>query len=555
MSHETMPPPPTTREAELEEEIARLKKALAQTRSELRDILGANNNIAAALFRSEERLRLIIDTIPAQISYFDKDQIYRYANKGYSNWFDLPSSGVIGAPIAKVIGEDNYKATQSTILRALAGETVTHEYTIERKGASVDVRCTLVPEIGPGGNTVGCFEFSFDVTETRHMQTVLAQAQKMEAIGQLTGGVAHDFNNLLTIISGNLSLLQERHHRQDQTDRLIRELVEPALQAARRGAQLVRSLLSFSRQQPLKPVVVDAGRLVADMRPLIRHSLPSSIQFDLEIGEGALHLCVDPGQLESALLNFALNGRDAMPEGGQLTLKVASSVLDEAEAASHKLPPGSYVLIEVSDTGFGMDEATLGKVFDPFFTTKKFGQGSGLGLSMVYGFAQQSGGVVSVFSRPGQGSRFTLILPAAAATDIEEAPQTEPVPASAAPDTLVLLVEDDKNVRLVVRNQLLDLGYAVLEAGNACQATEILENVADIDILLTDIIMPGGMNGRELARRALKQRPGLHVVLMSGYEEQAVLSQNETPELCLIGKPFSKRALSRALIASPGISS
>ncbi|MDR2165369.1 MAG: response regulator [Zoogloeaceae bacterium] len=548
MSEKNASPLLSPREAELEEEVAQLRKALTQTRSELRDILGANNSIAAALFRSEERLRLIIDTIPAQISYFDKDQIYRYANKGYSNWFDLPKSEVIGSPIVKVIGEENYNTIRPYILRALAGETVTHEYTIERQGASVDARSTLVPEIGPDGVPVGCFEFSFDVTETRHMQAVLAQAQKMEAIGQLTGGVAHDFNNLLTIISGNLSLLQERHAREAH----IRELVEPALQAASRGAQLVRGLLSFSRQQPLKPVVVNLGRLVADMKPLIRHSLPSSIQFDVDVAANDLYLCVDPGQLESALLNFALNARDAMPEGGCLTLKVRPDILDENTARALKLAPGAYALIEVSDTGSGMNAATMRKVFDPFFTTKGFGRGSGLGLSMIYGFAQQSGGAVSVASTPGKGSRFTLMLPPAPPGSIEERPPAEQAPANATPGTLVLLVEDDRSVRQVVRKQLRDLGYAVLEAENGNQATEILEQVDDVAILLTDIIMPGGVNGRELARRALKLRPELHVVLMSGYEEQAALSQSEMPDLCLIGKPFSKRELSRALISQRG---
>jgi PAS domain S-box-containing protein len=531
------------RESERLAEIARLREELAKTRAELRDILGANNSIAAALFRSEERLRLIIDTIPAQISYFDKDQIYRYANKGYSNWFNLPRSEVIGSPIERILGKENYYAIQPHIVRALSGETITYEYTIHRDDTLVDARSTLVPEFGPDGVPIGCFEFSFDVTETRRMQTVLAQAQKMEAIGQLTGGVAHDFNNLLTIISGNLAMLKERYpSRQD-----IRELVEPSLLAASRGAQLVRSLLSFSRQQPLKPIVVNVGALIADMEPLIRRSLPSSIHFNVRLSPVSLHLCVDPGQLESALLNFALNARDAMPEGGRLVIRVRPGVLDGYLAETHKLTPGPYVLIEVSDTGCGMDEHTLNKVFDPFFTTKHFGRGSGLGLSMIYGFARQSGGSVGVVSKPGKGSTFTLFLPPAAPGSVEEIQPEEQAPAVAAPGALVLLVEDEPDVRHVVRDQLVDLGYPVLEAENGNQAEEILEQVSDITVLLTDIIMPGGMNGRELARAALKKRPELHVVLMSGYEEQAALSQSETPGLCLLGKPFSKRELAYAL--------
>jgi PAS domain S-box-containing protein len=539
---------------ELAAEVARLTRELAQTRRELRDILGANNSIAAALFRSEERLRLIIDTIPAQISYFDHAQIYRYANKGYSNWFSLPRSEVIGASIAQVWGAEGYRAIQPCIRRALSGESVTHEYTLCRDGKRVDARSTLVPEIGSDGVPVGCFEFSFDITETRRMQATLAQAQKMEAIGQLTGGVAHDFNNLLTIISGNLSMLKERFS--GHAD--VRELIEPSLRAAGRGAQLVQGLLSFSRQQPLKPVVVDLGKLIMDMQPLIRHSLSSSIQFRVFLPEHPLYLLIDPGQLESALLNFALNARDAMPEGGELTIRARPGVLGESEARGHKLETGPYVLLEVTDTGCGMDEATLNKVFDPFFTTKGFGRGSGLGLSMIYGFARQSGGSVSVVSHPGRGSTFCLILPPAPPGSREENHPEEEGLIRANPGELVLLVEDESDVRRVVRNQLVDLGYMVLEAENASQAMELLEQVAEITVILTDVIMPAGINGRELARQARKQRPGLRVVLMSGYDEAVPPNRNTQKENRrpqdqdqdqeLLEKPFSRRRLAEALM-------
>ncbi|MGB4467662.1 MAG: ATP-binding protein [Azovibrio sp.] len=535
--------PTSLREAELLASVARLNQELEHTRAQLQEARGANDSITAALSRSEERLRLITDTIPAQISYFDKNQIYRYANRGYSDWFGLPESEVIGSPIAKVIGEKGYNSVKHYIARALSGETITHEYSMRQKGKRVNARSTMVPEMGPDGVPVGCFVFSFDITEVKRMQAALAQAQKMEAIGQLTGGVAHDFNNLLTIIIGNLSTLKERNPGRNETA----ELAEPALQAARRGAQLVRSLLSFSRQQPLKPVAVNVGELVADLETLIRRSLPASIQFSTRLPAHPLYSRVDPGQLESALLNFALNARDAMPEGGRLVMRVRPGVLDETRAEEHQLPAGPYVLIEVSDTGCGMDEATRSKVFEPFFTTKGFGQGSGLGLSMVYGFARQSGGCVSVSSKPGKGSTFTLLLPPAPPGSLEEALPEEQAPATAAPGALVLLVEDEPDVRRVVRNLLLDLGYPVLEAENGNQAAEILSQVQDITVLLTDIIMPGGMNGRELARLAQQERPELHVVLMSGYEEQAALSQADPSHLRLLGKPFSKRELARAL--------
>lgn len=520
-----------------------LQAELARLQGELEAVRDANRSITAALFRSEERLRLITDTIPAQISYFDKDQIYRYANKGYSDWFGLPEDEVVGAPIARVIGEKGYASVRHYIARALSGETVTHEYTKRLKGRLVHARSTMVPEIDPHGVTVGCFVFSFDITEVKRMQAALAQAQKMEAIGQLTGGVAHDFNNLLTIIIGNLSTLRER----PAVDAAHTELLEPALQAARRGAELVQSLLSFSRQQPLQPVAVDVGQRVAALETLIRRSLPASIQFVSRLPRQALLSRVDPGQLESALLNFVLNARDAMPDGGRLTLRVRAGRLSGARAEEQELPPGPYVHIEVSDTGSGMDADTRRRVFEPFFTTKGFGRGSGLGLAMVYGFARQSGGTVWVRSAPGKGSTFTLLLPPAPPGSKEAPAVEEAAPATAAPGALVLLVEDEPGVRRVVRQQLLELAYPVLEAENADQAAELLAQVADITILLTDVIMPGGMNGRELALHTRRSRPDVHVVLMSGYAEPAESASDAA--FSLLGKPFSKRELARALQA------
>lgn len=539
-----MPAPNDPTAASLQARLAAAEQELARTRAELAQVRRANDSITAALSRSEERLRLITDTIPAQISYFDREQIYRYANKGYSSWFGLPEAEVIGSPIARVIGEKGYNSVRHYITRALAGETITHEYTMRQKGRLVNARSTMVPELGPDGVPIGCFVFSFDITETRRMQMALAQAQKMEAIGQLTGGVAHDFNNLLTIIIGNLSALEALCV--DCPD--SRDLLDPALQAARRGAQLIKSLLSFSRQQPLKPVAVDVGKLVAGLETLIRRSLPSSIRCSSHLPTQPLHSRVDPGQLESALLNFALNARDAMPEGGRLSIRVRPGLLRGRQAEELALPPGPYVCIHVSDTGCGMDEATRSRIFEPFFTTKGFGQGSGLGLSMVYGFARQSGGNVKVSSKPGRGSRFTLILPPAPpGSSAEAARPEEQAPTPVAPGTLVLLVEDEPEVRRVVRQQLLALGYSVLEAENGNQAAEIIAQVEDIRVLLTDVIMPGGMNGRELARLAQAQRPALRVVLMSGYEEPTPEDPHTTPPFPLLGKPFTQAELAHAL--------
>lgn len=495
------------------------------------------------LHRSEERLKLISENIPVLIAYFDQGQIYRYSNNRYANWFGLADTEVVGSSITHVIGEKGYNSSQRYIAQALSGETVTYEYAMRRDNKLVYARSTLVPEIDQDGVALGCFVLSFDTTERKRMQEALVQAQKMEAIGQLTGGLAHDFNNLLTIIVGNLSCLEERNAEQSET----LELVEPALQAARQGVQLIRRLLSFSRQQPLKPVAVNVGKLISNLETLIRRSLPSSINFKTRLPQNPLYSRVDPGQLESALLNFALNARDAMPEGGRLVIQIRTRKLGTSHAQELELPAGPYVLIEVSDTGCGMDETTQSRIFEPFFTTKGFGRGSGLGLSMVYGFARQSGGCVSVRSEMGKGSTLSMLLPPAPPGSIEEQQPEEIAPSTAKPGALVLLVEDDPNVRRVVRTQLLELGYPVLEAENGTQAAEILHQVQDITTLLTDIIMPGSMNGRELARHAIHTRPDLHVVLMSGYEEQAALNESDLPHLFLLSKPFTKRELSRAL--------
>lgn len=512
-----------------EQNRPRLTKELALTRT--------------LLHRSEERLKLISESIPVLIAYFDQSQIYRYSNNSYAKWFGLTDSEVVGSSIARVIGEKGYNSSRRYIAQALSGETVTYEYAMRRDNKIVHARSTLVPEIDQDGVTLGCFVLSFDTTERKRMQEALVQAQKMEAIGQLTGGLAHDFNNLLTIIVGNLSCLEERNSEESET----LELVEPALQAARQGVHLIRRLLSFSRQQPLKPVAVDVGKLISNLETLIRHSLPSSINFKTRLPQTPLYSRVDPGQLESALLNFALNARDAMPAGGRLVIQIRTRELSARHARELELPAGPYVLIEVSDTGCGMDETTQSRIFEPFFTTKGFGRGSGLGLSMVYGFARQSGGCVSVRSELGKGSTLSMMLPPASPGSIEEQQPEEIAPSTAKPGALVLLVEDDPNVRRVVRTQLLELGYPVLEAENGTQAAEILHQVQDITTLLTDIIMPGSMNGRELARHAIHTRPDLHVVLMSGYEEQAALNETDQPHLFLLSKPFTKRELSRAL--------
>ncbi|MGE5472424.1 MAG: PAS-domain containing protein [Bacteroidota bacterium] len=520
---------------QLEERVRRRTAQLENANANLTRANLENSRIAAALRRSEERLRLINDTIPILIGYVDKDEVYQYANKGYADWYGHPVGGVTGRAVRAVIGEQVYGQVRDAVRKALSGQQVSYEYQMERQGQTVFAHSTLVPETGADGETLGFFVFSHDITEQKRMHAALAQAQKMEAIGQLTGGLAHDFNNLLTVIIGNLAALQD--HRPDAE---INEFVEPALQSARRGVQLIKRLLTFSRQQPLEPQAVDIGRLIASLSKLVRRSLPESIAVSTDLPT-TLHALIDPGQLESALLNFALNARDAMPGGG--SLHIAARPLElSTDAAAFDVAPGAYAMIEVVDNGSGMDAATLARVFEPFFTTKRFGLGSGLGLSMAYGFAKQSGGGVVIQSQPGQGTTVLMALPLAAASIDDEAPLDE-TPLLLGGE-LVLLVEDEPNVRRVVRQQLTDLGYPVIEAENGALALEMLEHIPDIAIIVSDVIMPGGTNGRQLAAWARQHRPQVGILLMSGYTDE---NDDATSDLPLLAKPFVRQDLARAL--------
>ena len=522
----------------LEERVRRRTAQLENVNANLRRANDDNARIAAALRRSEERLRLINDTIPTLIGYFDRNHVYQYANKGYSDWFGLPEGSITGGEIRRVIGEKVYAQVRDHVRTALSGKQVTYEYSMEREGKTVFARSTLVPEISPEGETLGCFVFSYDITEQKRMQAALVQAQKMEAIGQLTGGLAHDFNNLLTVIIGNLAALED--HRPHDAE--VQEFVEPALQSARRDVQLIKRLLTFSRQQPLEPQAVNVSRLISSMTSLVRRSLPESIAISTDLPDLPVFSLVDPGQLESALLNFALNARDAMADGGRLHIG-ARAVALHANAAEFDVPAGNYILVEVADNGSGMDANTLARVFEPFFTTKRFGLGSGLGLSMAYGFVKQSGGGIRIRSEPGQGTTVLMVLPQGGLEDdADSVPDDQPL---AHGGELVLLVEDEPNVRRVVRQQLIDLGYPVIEAENGSQALELVENVPDIALVLSDVIMPGGINGRQLASRILEERPGVRVILMSGYAEAP--SDERSGSLPLLSKPFSRQDLIRAL--------
>jgi len=373
----------------------------------------------------------------------------------------------------------------------------------------------------------------------------LHHAQKMEAIGNLTGGMAHDFNNLLSVVIGNLELLEGRL--KNDPDALA--LAEAAMQTSERGAELTRQLLAFARRQPLEPKLTDVNALVVGMTRLLRRILEQHIEITLITAPDLWPVMIDPAQLSAAIVNLATNARDAMPNGGRLTIETKNTHLDAEYAASNpEVVPGNFVLIEVSDTGTGIPPEILGQVFEPFFTTKAPGHGTGLGLSMVFGFVKQSQGHVKIYSELGQGTTVRLYLRRAA----PEPTGATVAPAPAMPERgheSILVVEDDPEVRATVIRQLTDLGYAVVEAESPQAALALVKDpTIKIDLLFTDLVMPGGMNGQELARAVLMERPGLHVLFTSGYPGSALRGDERLKSgEHFLSKPYRRHDLARKL--------
>ncbi len=381
-----------------------------------------------------------------------------------------------------------------------------------------------------------------EIDERAKAERQMLQAHKMEAIGQLTGGVAHDFNNLLTVIFGSLDALRLRLVGRDAA---AERLIESALRSAERAAGLTQRLLAFARRQTLAPASIDINRLVLGMSELMRHSLGAAVALETVLAAGLWRALCDPHQLEMALLNLVINARDAMSGGGRLTVETANVSLDEIYAARHdQVTPGQYVLIAISDTGDGMPQEVAARAFEPFSTTKQVGQGTGLGLSMVYGFAKQSGGHVNIYSEPRRGTTVKLYLPrVASGVDEEGRPRRVDDAVDGPADGTILVVEDDDDVRNYTAQVLRDRGYAVLEASNGPAALAVIGSGTRIDLLFTDVMMPR-MNGRDLAAAARRLSQGLKIIFTSGYSPNALFHGGTLdPGAPLLPKPFTADAL------------
>ena len=528
----------------------------------------------------EAELRTVTDAMPILISYIDRDLIYRFANSYYETWTGRPRSEIIGRSIREVMGNKLYLRRAPMIARALAGEDITVDDVMPHTDGPRRAEIRYIPRIEADGSVPGFHVMVFDIEERvrraealereaahraraegqlRHLnetlearviqeieerrqtEAVLAQSQKMETIGKLTGGVAHDFNNLLQVVSGNLQLLAFDVAGNARAEKRVTN----AMAGVSRGAKLAAQLLAFGRRQALEPKVVNVTRFVRGMDDMLRRAIGEGIEIETIVGGGLWNTFVDPAQIENALLNLAINARDAMDGQGKLTIELGNASLDDAYARTHaEVTPGQYVMLAVSDTGTGMSPDIIDKVFEPFFSTKSEGKGSGLGLSMVYGLVKQSGGHVKIYSELGEGTTIKLYLPRAMASeDLEVAATAGPIVGGT---ETVLVVEDDDEVRATVVEMLGELGYQVLKAVDAGSALSVIESGIPIDMLFTDVVMPGQLKSPELARRARERLPDLAVLFTSGYTENSIVHGGKLDAgIDLLSKPYTREALAR----------
>ena len=490
------------------------------------------------------RLRTTLDSLSQGVAVFGSDRKLKNSNECFQVLLDLPRAmvrpGTDYGAFVEHTAEPGRPAleTEDQIRHGSrkAGEAVTYERG-RADGHHLEIRRTPMPD--------GGFVLTIsDMTKRAQAEGVLREAQKMQAIGQLTGGIAHDFNNLLQVILGNLEIVRAKL----SDDPKLQQRIERAAWAAQRGATLTGQLLAFARKQPLAPAAIDLSATMPDLVPLLRRTLGEP--FDVRYVEtaGLWPAMADPAQLESAVLNLALNARDAMPGGGRLTIELGNQVLDHEYARHHaEVTPGDYAMVAVSDTGHGMTPDVLARVFEPFFTTKPDGKGTGLGLAMVFGFVKQSGGHVKIYSEPGEGTTVKIYLPRAVGSVAVPGQRTgSPVELPRGSGT-VLLVEDEAAVREVACAILADLGYQVLEAADAEEALRVFgTNAAAIDLLLTDVVLPGKVRGRELSERIRALRPDVRVLFMSGYTENSIVHHGRLDDgVQLIGKPFKREQLAR----------
>jgi PAS domain S-box-containing protein len=496
---------------------------------------------------SEARFRSILETAPEALITIDEKGCIESFSRSSEALFGYEAQEVIGKNVSILMPSPYREEHDEYLARYLrTGEKriigTGRVVSARRKDGSVFPIELAVGEAKTNGQKLFT-GFIRDMSTRQRLEQELRQAQKMEAVGQLTGGIAHDFNNLLTVILGNLEMVEARIADDKQL-----ELLKEARETAEHGAQLTERLLAFGRRQPLRPNPTDVRQLLEGIQGLLSRTLGEMVEVTTRSSRTLSEIMVDASQLQGAILNLALNARDAMPGGGKLTIAVEDTVIDRDYARLHsEVRPGHYVVIAVTDNGTGMDKATQERAFDPFFTTKEVGAGSGLGLSMVYGFVKQSQGHVQIYSELGHGTTIRMYLPRAETG--EQLGETPGVPAAGlrARGETVLVVEDETRVRRLTLMRLEELGYRTLEAANGPAALALLDTNAGIDLVFTDIIMPGGMTGADLARHVHERWPNTRVLFTSGYAEPDLVRQGLASGARWLKKPYTSADLARNL--------
>ena len=528
----------------------------AQHQKTLGVALGRRQAVDRPLDISERQFRILVESVTDYAIYLldAKGHVVSW-NTGAQRIKGYSADEILGQHFSRFYPENDRRngLPQRALEAALRERKWEGEgWRVRKDGSQFWANAVIHPIRDEDGDLVGFAKVTRDITEQRKQQeavekahAAVIQAQKMEAVGQLTGGIAHDFNNLITSIMGSIDLVERDGA---ITAEEPRRLLGIAKRAAERGASLTQRLLAFSRRQALDPRPTDVNRLVAGMSELLHRTLGEAISIETVLAAGIWRTLVDPNQLESALLNLAINARDAMPDGGKLTIETGNTYLDDDYAAMNaEVTAGQHVLIAVSDTGQGMPEAVMSRAFEPFYTTKSEGKGTGLGLSQVYGFVKQTGGHVKIYSEPRRGTTVKVYLPRRLVEVQIEEPPARPDFSMMGEGQTILLVEDDQDVREYTRAALTSLGYRVLEAGDGISALRILEGSPDVALLFTDVGLPG-MNGRRLAREAHDRLPNLKVLYTTGYARNAIVHHGLLDaDVELLPKPFTVETLGRKI--------
>ena len=506
--------------------------------------IGRDLTARKALERREREtkttLAAVIDASPVGVLCLAPDQTVLVWSRAAEQIFGYTADEVLGKPYM-LVPEGHEAEFEALIERSMSGETL-RDMRVRRQhknGALVDISFEAAPMYDDAGKVTSVAFALTDITERNKLEQRVRQSEKMEVIGQLTGGVAHDFNNMLTVITGTIDILAEGVADRPELAAIARLISD----AADRGADLTAHLLAFARKQPLQPKQTNVTDVVHEASILLRQTLGEQVELEWKLADDAWPAIVDPGQLITAIMNLAVNARDAMAHGGKLTIETMNVRLDESYVDEHsEVAPGAYVMIAVSDTGPGIPAAIRDRVFEPFFTTKDVGKGTGLGLSMVYGFVRQSGGHIKLYSEEGIGTTFKIYLPCAGDMVVEAA-DVPLVPMAGGHET-ILVVEDDSIVRSSVTTLLKSMGYDVVTAESGLDALALIDADTAFDLLFTDVIMPGAMDGRKLVDEVRKRRPSVKVLFTSGYTQDAMVHHGRLdPDVLLLAKPYRKTDL------------